>query len=75
MCLRQWLALQQPGLLTSPRFRDKGLVLDKDDVVQVKEAFKWIMQGQVAKELGGVAVSSKVRYRGDAAAATTQMPQ
>uniref|UniRef100_A0A3Q1CNY7 tRNA pseudouridine synthase Pus10 n=1 Tax=Amphiprion ocellaris TaxID=80972 RepID=A0A3Q1CNY7_AMPOC len=38
--------------------REKGLVLDKDDVIQVKEAFKWIMQGLVAKELGGVAVSA-----------------
>uniref|UniRef100_A0A3B5A198 tRNA pseudouridine synthase Pus10 n=1 Tax=Stegastes partitus TaxID=144197 RepID=A0A3B5A198_9TELE len=37
---------------------EKGLVFDKDDVIQVKEAFKWIMQGLVAKELGGVAVSA-----------------
>uniref|UniRef100_A0A7N5ZXQ1 tRNA pseudouridine synthase Pus10 n=1 Tax=Anabas testudineus TaxID=64144 RepID=A0A7N5ZXQ1_ANATE len=42
--------------------KEKGLVLDKDDVVQVKEAFKWIMQGQVAKELGGVAVFSKSMF-------------
>lgn len=35
-------------------------MLDKDDIVQVKEAFKWTMQGQVAKELGGVAVFTKV---------------
>lgn len=41
--------------------REKGLALDKDDVIQVKEAFKWIMQSLVAKELGGgVAVVSKV---------------
>ncbi|XP_011480821.1 putative tRNA pseudouridine synthase Pus10 isoform X1 [Oryzias latipes] len=39
--------------------REKGLVLDKDDVIQVKEAFKWIMQSLVAKELGGVAVVGK----------------
>lgn len=36
------------------------MALDKDDVIQVKEAFKWIMQGQVAKELGGVAVVTRV---------------
>lgn len=34
-------------------------MLDKDDIIQVKEAFKWIMQGLVAKELGGVAVFTK----------------
>lgn len=41
-------------------FRQKSIALDKDDVVQVKEAFKWVMQGLVAKELGGVAVVTKV---------------
>lgn len=35
-------------------------MLDKDDVIQVKEAFKWIIQGLVAKELPGVAVVGKV---------------
>lgn len=40
--------------------REKSAVLGKDDVIQVKEAFKWIMQGLVAKELGGVAVVTKV---------------
>uniref|UniRef100_A0A3P9ME45 Pseudouridine synthase 10 n=1 Tax=Oryzias latipes TaxID=8090 RepID=A0A3P9ME45_ORYLA len=39
--------------------KKEGLVLDKDDVIQVKEAFKWIMQSLVAKELGGVAVVGK----------------
>uniref|UniRef100_H3CCH7 tRNA pseudouridine synthase Pus10 n=1 Tax=Tetraodon nigroviridis TaxID=99883 RepID=H3CCH7_TETNG len=39
--------------------RDKCLTLNKDDVVQVKEAFKWVMQGLLAKELGGVAVVTK----------------
>uniref|UniRef100_A0A8D3BHK5 tRNA pseudouridine synthase Pus10 n=1 Tax=Scophthalmus maximus TaxID=52904 RepID=A0A8D3BHK5_SCOMX len=33
--------------------REKGLVLDKDDIIPLKEAFKWIMQGLVSKELGG----------------------
>lgn len=46
------------GLVCS--FRDKGLVLDKDDVIQVKEAFKWIMQGLVIKQFKDVAVVSKV---------------
>uniref|UniRef100_A0A672G2B8 tRNA pseudouridine synthase Pus10 n=1 Tax=Salarias fasciatus TaxID=181472 RepID=A0A672G2B8_SALFA len=41
--------------------KEKAMVLSKDDVVQVKEAFKWIMQGLVAKELGGVAVVTKVK--------------
>lgn len=40
--------------------REKSLVLDKDDVVPVKEAFKWVMQGLLARELGGVAVVTKV---------------
>uniref|UniRef100_A0A3Q4GEB3 Pus10 N-terminal eukaryotes domain-containing protein n=1 Tax=Neolamprologus brichardi TaxID=32507 RepID=A0A3Q4GEB3_NEOBR len=40
--------------------KKKGLVLNKDDVIQVKEAFKWIMQGMVTKELGGIAVVTKV---------------
>uniref|UniRef100_A0A665TNC6 tRNA pseudouridine synthase Pus10 n=1 Tax=Echeneis naucrates TaxID=173247 RepID=A0A665TNC6_ECHNA len=40
----------------------KGLTLDKDDVIQVKEAFKWIMQGLVAKELGGVSVVTKSAF-------------
>uniref|UniRef100_A0A671TH36 tRNA pseudouridine synthase Pus10 n=1 Tax=Sparus aurata TaxID=8175 RepID=A0A671TH36_SPAAU len=33
----------------------KSIAVDRDDLIQVKEAFKWIMQGLVAKELGGVA--------------------
>lgn len=50
------------GLNKAPfnRFREKGLVLDKDDVTQVKEVFKWIMQGLVAKELKGISVVTKV---------------
>ncbi|XP_061581213.1 putative tRNA pseudouridine synthase Pus10 [Cololabis saira] len=55
LCVREhssWLHVKK-------EVREKGLVLDKDDVIQVKEAFKWIMQGLVAKELGGVAVITK----------------
>uniref|UniRef100_A0A7N8XUW7 tRNA pseudouridine synthase Pus10 n=1 Tax=Mastacembelus armatus TaxID=205130 RepID=A0A7N8XUW7_9TELE len=33
-----------------------------DDVIQVKEAFKWVMQGLVAKQLGGVAVVTKSAF-------------
>uniref|UniRef100_A0A3Q0RL78 tRNA pseudouridine synthase Pus10 n=1 Tax=Amphilophus citrinellus TaxID=61819 RepID=A0A3Q0RL78_AMPCI len=56
LCVREhscWLHVKK-------EVREKGLVLNKDDVIQVKEAFKWIMQGMVAKELGGVAVVTKV---------------
>uniref|UniRef100_A0A3Q3J6L7 tRNA pseudouridine synthase Pus10 n=1 Tax=Monopterus albus TaxID=43700 RepID=A0A3Q3J6L7_MONAL len=56
LCVREhscWLHVKK-------EVREKGLVLDKDDVIQVKEAFKWIMQGLVAKELGGIAVVTKV---------------
>ncbi|XP_030576226.1 tRNA pseudouridine synthase Pus10 isoform X2 [Archocentrus centrarchus] len=55
LCVREhscWLHVKK-------EVREKGLVLNKDDVIQVKEAFKWIMQGMVAKELGGVAVVTK----------------
>lgn len=40
--------------------REKSMCLDMDDVIQVKEAFKWTMQGLVSKELGGVPVVNKV---------------
>uniref|UniRef100_A0A3B5LXS9 tRNA pseudouridine synthase Pus10 n=1 Tax=Xiphophorus couchianus TaxID=32473 RepID=A0A3B5LXS9_9TELE len=55
LCVREhscWLHVKK-------EVRQKGLVLDKDDVIQVKEAFKWIMQGLVTKQLEGVAVVSK----------------
>lgn len=55
LCVREhscWLHVKK-------EVREKGLVLNKDDVIQVKEAFKWIMQGMIAKELGGVAVVTK----------------
>ncbi|TSK18037.1 putative tRNA pseudouridine synthase Pus10 [Bagarius yarrelli] len=32
--------------------REKSMYLDKEDVVQVKDAFKWAIQGLVGKELG-----------------------
>ncbi|XP_060755557.1 putative tRNA pseudouridine synthase Pus10 [Neoarius graeffei] len=32
--------------------REKNMCLDKEDVVQVKDAFKWAVQGLVGKELG-----------------------
>ncbi|MED6244188.1 hypothetical protein ATANTOWER_030219 [Ataeniobius toweri] len=55
LCVREhscWLHVKK-------EVREKSLVLDKDDVIQVKEAFKWVMQGLVTKELGSVAVVSK----------------
>ncbi|XP_012725276.2 putative tRNA pseudouridine synthase Pus10 [Fundulus heteroclitus] len=55
LCVREhscWLHVKK-------EVRAKSLVLDKDDIIQVKEAFKWIMQGLVTKELGGVAVVGK----------------
>ncbi|GAA6229050.1 putative tRNA pseudouridine synthase Pus10 [Lates japonicus] len=58
LCVREhscWLHVKK-------EVREKGLVLDKDDVIQVKEAFKWIMQGLVAKELGGVAVVTRSAF-------------
>ncbi|XP_054461095.1 LOW QUALITY PROTEIN: putative tRNA pseudouridine synthase Pus10 [Anoplopoma fimbria] len=55
LCVREhscWLHMKK-------ELREKSMAVDKDDVIQVKEAFKWIMQGQVAKELGGVAVVTR----------------
>ncbi|KAI3353550.1 hypothetical protein L3Q82_020070, partial [Scortum barcoo] len=55
LCVREhscWLHVKK-------ELREKSVAVDKDDVIQVKEAFKWIMQGQVAKELGGVAVVTR----------------
>uniref|UniRef100_A0A3B4YG06 tRNA pseudouridine synthase Pus10 n=1 Tax=Seriola lalandi dorsalis TaxID=1841481 RepID=A0A3B4YG06_SERLL len=47
------------GHTQSVTYSRSGTVGQSDDVIQVKEAFKWIMQGLVAKELGrGVAVSA-----------------
>ncbi|XP_071359738.1 tRNA pseudouridine synthase Pus10 [Trachinotus anak] len=58
LCVREhscWLHVKK-------EVREKGSVLDKDDVIQVKEAFKWIMQGLVAKELGGVSVVTRSAF-------------
>lgn len=55
LCVREhscWLHVKK-------ELREKSIAVDKDDVIQVKEAYKWIMQGLVAKELGGVAVSTR----------------
>uniref|UniRef100_A0A3B4Y2K5 tRNA pseudouridine(55) synthase n=1 Tax=Seriola lalandi dorsalis TaxID=1841481 RepID=A0A3B4Y2K5_SERLL len=60
LCVRE---LQHSCWLHVKKEVEKGLVLDKDDVIQVKEAFKWIMQGLVAKELGrGVAVVTRSAF-------------
>lgn len=55
LCVREhscWLHVKK-------ELREKSIVADKDDVVQVKEVFKWIMQSLVSKELGGVAVVTR----------------
>ncbi|XP_064172380.1 putative tRNA pseudouridine synthase Pus10 isoform X2 [Anguilla rostrata] len=39
-------------LLVKKQVREKGVCLGKDDVIQVKEAFKWIMNDLVSRELG-----------------------
>ncbi|XP_041820487.1 putative tRNA pseudouridine synthase Pus10 isoform X1 [Chelmon rostratus] len=55
LCVREhscWLHVKK-------ELREKSVAADKDDVIQVKEAFKWIMQGPVTKELGGVAVVTR----------------
>uniref|UniRef100_UPI0037E8E97D tRNA pseudouridine synthase Pus10 n=1 Tax=Semicossyphus pulcher TaxID=241346 RepID=UPI0037E8E97D len=55
LCVREhscWLHVKKES-------REKSVAADKDDVIQVKEAFKWIMQGLVSKELGGVAVVTR----------------
>ncbi|XP_068178349.1 tRNA pseudouridine synthase Pus10 isoform X2 [Antennarius striatus] len=38
---------------------EKSVALSKDDVIPVKEAYKWVMQSLLAKELGGVAVVTR----------------
>ncbi|KAM3624573.1 uncharacterized protein V6R79_025059 [Siganus canaliculatus] len=58
LCVREhscWLHVKK-------ELREKSVALDKDDVIQVKEAFKWIMQDLVAKELGGVAVVTRSSF-------------
>uniref|UniRef100_A0A8D3E0X1 tRNA pseudouridine synthase Pus10 n=1 Tax=Scophthalmus maximus TaxID=52904 RepID=A0A8D3E0X1_SCOMX len=56
MCLLMFLGLT----VTRLPLREKGLVLDKDDIIPLKEAFKWIMQGLVSKELGGAVSALEV---------------
>uniref|UniRef100_A0A8C5HMD7 tRNA pseudouridine synthase Pus10 n=1 Tax=Gouania willdenowi TaxID=441366 RepID=A0A8C5HMD7_GOUWI len=56
LCVREhscWLHVKK-------EVREKGLALDKDDVIQVKEAFKWVMQNLLLKELSGVASTFEV---------------
>lgn len=54
---------QHHFLMSLVTFREKCMSLSEDDVIQVKEAFKWVMQGLIAKELGGVAVVTKVKSK------------
>lgn len=43
-------------------FRNLGLPLPKDDIVQLKEAYKWIIHPQLSEELG-VPADGKVLYK------------
>ncbi|XP_062244297.1 putative tRNA pseudouridine synthase Pus10 [Platichthys flesus] len=55
LCVREhscWLHVKK-------EVRDKVQVLDKEDIIPLKEAFKWVVQGLVSKGLGGVAVVNK----------------
>ncbi|XP_074549002.1 tRNA pseudouridine synthase Pus10 isoform X2 [Halichoeres trimaculatus] len=55
LCVREhscWLHVKN-------ELRAKSVAVDKDDIIQVKEAFKWVLQGLVSKELGGVAVVTR----------------
>ena len=40
--------------------REKVMTRVKDDIVPLKEAFKWSVQGLIATELGGVSVVTRV---------------
>lgn len=58
LCVREhscWLHVKD-------ELREKSDVLEKGDVIQVKEAFKWVMQGLVSKELGGAAVVTRSAF-------------
>uniref|UniRef100_A0A3Q3E5G1 tRNA pseudouridine synthase Pus10 n=1 Tax=Labrus bergylta TaxID=56723 RepID=A0A3Q3E5G1_9LABR len=56
------LSVSLPAQLCSVRLCEhveKSAAVDKEDFIQVKEAFKWILQGLVSKELGGIAVVTR----------------
>uniref|UniRef100_A0A8C1XE88 tRNA pseudouridine(55) synthase n=1 Tax=Cyprinus carpio TaxID=7962 RepID=A0A8C1XE88_CYPCA len=38
--------------------REKSMCLGKDDVIQVKDAFKWAVQGKIGQELGAAVVAN-----------------
>lgn len=40
--------------------REKSPLLDKEDIVPLKEAYKWLVQSTISTELGGVFVVTKV---------------
>ncbi|XP_057188503.1 putative tRNA pseudouridine synthase Pus10 isoform X2 [Triplophysa rosa] len=46
-----WLHVKQ-------EVRDKSMCLGKDDVIQVKDAFKWAIQGKIGKELGAAVLAN-----------------
>uniref|UniRef100_A0AAY4A9Y6 tRNA pseudouridine(55) synthase n=1 Tax=Denticeps clupeoides TaxID=299321 RepID=A0AAY4A9Y6_9TELE len=45
------LFVSLPAQLSVREVREKSLCLNKDDVIQVKEAFKWTLQGMLSQEL------------------------
>ena len=49
--------------LPSLSAREKIMTRVKDDIVPLKEAFKWSVQGLIATELGGVSVATRVTLR------------
>ncbi|XP_013884239.1 tRNA pseudouridine synthase Pus10 isoform X5 [Austrofundulus limnaeus] len=66
-CLSNQAAYRQPSqhscwLHVKEEVSEKSLVITRDDVIQVKEAFKWTLQGLVAKEIGGIAVVNKSSF-------------
>uniref|UniRef100_A0A8B9K178 tRNA pseudouridine synthase Pus10 n=1 Tax=Astyanax mexicanus TaxID=7994 RepID=A0A8B9K178_ASTMX len=43
---------EKSALLLVVFIREKSMCLDKEDLVQVKDAFKWAIQGMVGKDMG-----------------------
>lgn len=39
-------------------YREKSMCLGKDDVIQVKDAFKWAVQGKIGQELGAAVLAN-----------------
>uniref|UniRef100_A0A8C1EHS7 tRNA pseudouridine synthase Pus10 n=1 Tax=Cyprinus carpio carpio TaxID=630221 RepID=A0A8C1EHS7_CYPCA len=46
------------SLLNDSQYLEKSMCLGKDDVIQVKDAFKWAVQGKIGQELGAAVVAN-----------------